>query len=306
MLVFRNRFAIDPSVAALGTLLLVPTLAHSQSSDTMVYSRFDGESGEIWRINADGSNHKRVGAGFEATWSPDGSRLAFTLEKDGNIDIYMSKLDGSDVTRLTTHDAIDHGPTWSPDGSMIAFNSTRSGSDQIWRSNIEEGSWGYNLTQLTEDTPHNRVNNFIAWSPDGRWIAFEADRDRDDPEIYLANAVDGSNQQRLTYTRALDEVPSWSPDGKQILFSSDMHDEPQSGTYDIYIMNADGSNQRRLTETPGMASYPTMSADGSMIAYSYQADQESTTEIWLMDADGSDQRLLLEGGTIPRFAPAQD
>lgn len=294
------------AVVALAIVTAMPAIAAAQSVSTIVYSRLNGESTEIWRIDADGSNHKRIGPGFEATWSPDASRLAFTFEQDGNVDIYISNLDGSGFTRLTTHEAEDHGPAWSPDSSMIAFNSTRSGSDQIWRSNVESGSWGYNLTQLTADTPHNRVNNFIAWSPDGRWIAFESDRDRDDPEIYLANAVDGSNQQRLTYTRALDEVPSWSPDGSKILFSSDMHDEPQSGTYDIYIMNVDGSEQRRLTHTPGAASYPSMSADGSTIAYSYQAGEDTPAQIWLIDADGSNPRLLLEGGSIPRFAPRRD
>lgn len=251
-----------PAVLVLAGMTLLPMFAAAQTVSTIVYSRFDGESNEIWRIDADGANHRRIGPGFEAAWSPD--------------------------------------------GSMIAFNSTRSGSDQIWRRNVDSGSWGYNLTQLTEDTPHKRVNNFIAWSPDGRWIAFEADRDRDDPEIYLANAVDGSNQQRLTFTRALDEVPSWSPDGSRILFSSDRHDEPQSGTYDIYIMNRDGSGQRRLTHTPGAASYPSMSADGATIAYSYQVGEDSPAQIWLMNADGSNPRLLIEGGSIPRFAPRRD
>jgi TolB protein len=77
---------------------------------------------------------------------------------------------------------------------MIAFFSNRSGVDQIWRMNIESGSWGPNLTQLRQDTHHNRVNNFVSWSWDGRRLAFEADRDRDDPDIYLANAVDGTDQ----------------------------------------------------------------------------------------------------------------
>ena len=303
---YRKPVERAPAVLVLAGMTLLPMFAAAQTASTIVYSRFDGESNEIWRIDADGANHRRIGPGSEAAWSPDGSQLAFTLERDGNVDIYITNLDGSGVTRLTSNDAEDHGPAWSPDGSMIAFNSTRSGSDQIWRRNVDSGSWGYNLTQLTEDTPHKRVNNFIAWSPDGRWIAFEADRDRDDPEIYLANAVDGSNQQRLTFTRALDEVPSWSPDGRRILFSSDRHDEPQSGTYDIYIMNRDGSGQRRLTHTPGAASYPSMSADGATIAYSYQVGEDSPAQIWLMNADGSNPRLLIEGGSIPRFAPRRD
>lgn len=282
--------------------VLLSAAAHADVS-VIAYTRFVADGAEIWLVNDDGSNNVRVGPGADASWAPDAKRLAFVQDVKGNSDIYFMNVDGSNVTRLTTDPAGEHSPTWSPDGSMIAFNSDRSGSDQIWRSNVEAGNWGFNLTQLTQDTSHNRVNNFISWSPDGRWLAFEADRDRDDPEIYLASSVDGTYQQRLTFTRALDEVPSWSPDSQQILFSSDMHDEPQSGTYDIYVMNADGSNLRRLTDTPGMASYPTMSSDGNRIAYSYQESGDSSPQIWVMNSDGSDQRLLLDDGGIPRYAP---
>ncbi len=300
---FSQRMRIATVVLCLGTAGMSVDEINAQVRVSQIAYTTRGDDGsEIWIMDADGTDNQFLGRGSNPAWSPDGTKIAFTMAADDNTDIYyMEAADGSNITRLTTDPARDHGPAWSPDGSMIAFNSDRSGSDQIWRSNVEAGSWGYNLTKLTHDTPHNRVNNFIAWSPNGLWIAFEADRDRDDPEIYLANAVDGANQHRLTWTRALDEVPAWSPDSKQIIFSSDMHDEPQSGTYDIYIMNVDGSEQTRLTHTPGSASNPSMSADGRYIAYSYPGGAES--QIWIMKADGSDKRILLEGASQPRFSP---
>ena len=285
-------------------LSLANSATGQEQAHPLAYTVFSDAGPEIWVVYDDGSENRRLGPGGEAAWSPDGQRLAFTLEVDGNADIYiMNAADGSGLTRLTTHPADDHGASWSPDGSMIAFNSERSGSDQIWRRNVDEGTWGAYLVQLTQDTYHGRVNNFLSWSPDGRWIAFEADRDRDDPEIYLANAVDGTNQQRLTFTRALDEVPSWSPDGTRILFSSDMHGEPLSRNYDIYIMNVDGSDQVRLTDTPGAASWPTMSPDGRKIAYSYSDADGESSRIVIMNADGSGQEVLIENGSIPRYAP---
>jgi TolB protein len=297
----RMRFAA--AVLCLGIAGMSAGEINAQVRVSQIAYTAPGEDGsEIWIMNADGTDNRFLGRGSRPAWSPDGTKIAFTIQAGNNTDIYfMNAADGSAVTRLTTDPARDSGPAWSPDGSMIAFNSNRSGSDQIWRSNVEAGAWGYNLTQLTQDTPHNRVNNFIAWSPNGLWIVFEADRDRDDPEIYLVNAVDGTNQQRLTWTRALDEVPAWSPDSKQIIFSSDMHDEPQSGTYDIYSMNIDGSKQTRLTHTPRSASYPSMSPDGRYIAYSYSGGDGS--QIWIMKADGSDKRMLLEGATQPKFSP---
>ena len=259
-------------------------------------------------MDFDGKNQTRLtnNTAYDgsATWSPDGNQIAFVSDRDGNAEIYIMNADGSNQTRLTNNPADESSPAWSPDGSMIAFNTNRYGdrSDEILRRNISGGeTWGLNETRLTFAQPHHSAtaNNFIAWSPDGTQIAFESDRDRDDPEIYLINAVDGSNMQRLTYTRALDEVPSWSPDSKQIIFSSDMHGEPQSGEYDIYIMNRDGSDQKRLTTFDGQDTNPSMSPDGSMIVF--ESWQNDNPEIYVMKLDGTDViRLTTYSGPKPK------
>ncbi len=300
-----HRTSLTRAAMLGGCLLLVlvvglhvqPVAAHSMSSKIAFVSNRDGNA-EIYVMDADGSNVTRLtnNLGFDGapTWSPDGTRIAFASSRHENSDIYIMNADGSDVTRLTTDPANDGGPSWSPDGSMIAFDSNRSGSSQVWRTNVDEGSWGYNPTQLTNDHPLGRVNNFLAWSPDGLWIAFEADRDRDDPEIYLANAVDGTNQQRLTFTRALDEVPNWTPDSKQIVYSTDRDGEPQNGNYEIYIMNVDGSNKRRLTDVPGADSYPSVSADGTRIAF--DSSRAGGGDIYVMNIDGTNQARLTTSG----------
>lgn len=278
----------------------VPTSTQTDSTIAFVSNR-DGNP-EIYVMAADGTGVTRLthnpGSDGAPTWSPDGTRIAYASSRDGNRDIWLMRADGSEQIRLTSHEAEDGGPSWSPDGSMIAFESDRSGSPQVWRTNVEAGDWGYNLTQLTADHPLGRVNNFLAWSPDGRWIAFEADRDRDDPEIYLANAVDGTNQQRLTFTRALDEVPTWTPDSAQIVYSTDRDGEPQNGNYEIYIMNADGSDKRRLTRVAGADSNPSVSPDGSRIVF--DSSRAGTTEIYVMDLDGTGLvQLTRSGETAP-------
>jgi dipeptidyl aminopeptidase/acylaminoacyl peptidase len=79
----------------------------------------------------------------------------------------------------------------------------------------------------------------LAWSPDGRKIAFMSKRDGT-WDVHLMNA-DGSGQRNLTRGPAYDGNPAWSPDGRKIAFGRDG---------EIYVMNADGSGQRNLTRSP--------------------------------------------------------
>ena len=62
---------------------------------------------------------------YNAAFSPDGQRIAFVSERDGNMELYVVGTDASAPRRLTDHFALDDHPTWSPDGRRIAFVSTR-------------------------------------------------------------------------------------------------------------------------------------------------------------------------------------
>jgi Tol biopolymer transport system component len=71
------------------------------------------------------------------TWSPDGRRIAFDSNRQGNYEIYTMKTDGSDQLRLTRSPA-DDGPTsWSPNGQTIAFDSGRNGNYAIYEMNTD-------------------------------------------------------------------------------------------------------------------------------------------------------------------------
>ena len=68
---------------------------------------------------------------FDLSFSPDGRRLAFTSNRDGNFDIYVARSDGSQPHNATVHPAIDNFPTWSPDG-RLTFVSNRDGGFDIF------------------------------------------------------------------------------------------------------------------------------------------------------------------------------
>jgi Tol biopolymer transport system component len=134
------------------------------------------------------------------SWSPDGTKIAFESERDGNSEIYVINIDGSNVRRLTDDPGSDTYPVWSPDGEKIAFVSDRNGNPEIYVIN----SNGSNQVNITNNSASDTNP---AWSPDGKKIAFSSDRDGNS-EIYVMNA-DGSNQVNFTNNPYNDTEPAW-------------------------------------------------------------------------------------------------
>jgi len=75
----------------------------------------------------DGTDLRRLtpASGEYPTWSPDGTRIAFSTARDGNYEIYVMNVDSTKQTRLTDNPAYDMSPAWSPDGTHIAFDTQR-------------------------------------------------------------------------------------------------------------------------------------------------------------------------------------
>jgi Tol biopolymer transport system component len=109
----------------------------------------------------------------DPAWSPDGSALAFSASDSRNQDIYVVRVDGSALDRITGHPAPDKHPEWSPDGMQLAFSSTRRSPrfSDIYTLDLRLGTEekGNQPTQLTAaDSLEVRPD----WSPGGSWIVY--------------------------------------------------------------------------------------------------------------------------------------
>jgi Tol biopolymer transport system component len=162
----------------------------------------EGFRGEIWIMNADGSDKRMIAGGSAVDWSPDGKRFVYVQTADGNPEIHTMNIDGSGGVRLTNNEGEDYWPDWSPDGSKIAFQSERDGNMEIYVMKSD----GSDQRRLTNNAAADLRPD---WSPDGSKIAFVSSRDGNF-EIYVMNA-DGTGQRRLTETSVDAIQPAWKP-----------------------------------------------------------------------------------------------
>jgi dipeptidyl aminopeptidase/acylaminoacyl peptidase len=175
----------------------------------------------------------------EPTWSPDGTKIAFSSTRDGNSEIYTCEVADceSTATNRTQNAAHDTEPAWSPDGATIAFQ--RGDALQATDVYVMDAD-GMDQKPLTASAG---FDGDPGWSSDGRRIAFVSDRDGDN-EIYAMNA-DGSQTTALTANLGYDFRPAWSPDGSKIAFMTN-----RDGDIEIYVMDADGSDEVTVSNTP--------------------------------------------------------
>jgi Tol biopolymer transport system component len=284
---------------------------------------------EIYLVKADGSSVTQLTYNAAADLHPapsfNGQQLAFASNRDDpNVQtcgllgspnclfqIYVMKIDGSNIKPLTSGPGAKENSAWSPDGTHIAFDSTADDPDPLHCGQSGHPACivniyvmradGSEITRLTQSDPTNPVSNMHPhWSPDNRMLAFESNRDGN-VEIY-SMSVDGSGQTRLTNNPAEDEHPSWSPDGLSIVFDSN-----RDGHFQIYKMARDGSNQIRLTDDQKDDEHPYWCPSCTdRIAYSSNRDGVNFS-VYTMNSDGTAQERVtsqLPGSTAPDDMPA--
>ncbi|OLD43179.1 MAG: hypothetical protein AUI55_03285 [Gemmatimonadetes bacterium 13_1_40CM_2_70_7] len=158
-------------------------VASSRGGKFRLYSIERSNLSQLRPVSAD------TGQQIDPAFSPDGSRIAFVSNRDGNAEVYAMDADGTNVTRLTNDPQLDGHPVFAPDGQAILFQSQRAGGKlQIFSMNAD----GTGVKQLTQDS----VSLAPAISPDGRTIAYVSLRNKN-YDIWLMNR-DGSNQRQFT------------------------------------------------------------------------------------------------------------
>ena len=179
---------------------------------------------------ANGSPDKQ---NYLPAWSPDGTKVAFTLSQGGNQEIYVMNKDGSGLRRLTNNPDIDTSPTWSPTGTQIAWVSGRSGNPQVYIMNAD----GTGQRKLTSEVWADRPT----WSrAPFNEIAYAARTGAGfDIKIYSFSTGQTTN---VTDGIGSNESPAFAPNGRHIAFTS-----TRNGKAQLFTVDRDGNNLRQIT-----------------------------------------------------------
>jgi Tol biopolymer transport system component len=214
----------------------------------------------------------------EATWSPDGSRLAFVSREPTtaqNILVMQPDAPGEAVnlaTQLThyTESGFISEVVWSPDGTKVAYEREQGAYRQIFVVAAD----GSTLTPLTIASPGEHPT----WSPDGGKIAFS----KGEEQVWTTNA-DGSNAL-APLANAKGHDPVWAPGGTRIAYEalSPLGSQRQ----DVQIANYGGGTPVVLAAQQYDGAFPTWSPSGERIAYRVRAEGDLDV-LHVANANGS-------------------
>lgn len=192
----------------------------------------------------------------EATLSPDGTKIVFTSDRSGDLELYTMNVDGTNVRQLTDELGYDGGAFFSPDGTKIVWRASRPTSEEDIR--VYQDLLAQGMVQPTL------------------------------MEIYVANA-DGTGARKITELGKANWAPFFHPGGQKILFSSNHH-SPEGGRpqFNLFCINLDGTGLEQITHDGVFDAFPMFSRDGKQLVFSSNRNNGGTHSTNLFIAEWLD------------------
>ena len=229
---------------------------------------------------------------------PDGRRIAFSSNRDGDFDIYIINRNGTNAINMTDNSPLhDLSPHWSPVSQKIVFTSERD-LQPPQDVNVLESQTGNQRKLITSSSFAFNPK----WSPNGLQIAYFSQELPDaSPSTTLLWRVkpDGSELEALVTGGESNSHPKYSPDGSSIAFVSE-----RDFNTDIYTFNLETDELTRLTTHLGFDLYPDWSPDGERLAF--VSSRDGNSDVFTMTVNGGHITNLTKSGMnegFPTWSP---
>lgn len=232
---------------------------------------------------------------YDPSWSPDGTRLAYSGElEDGFVRLFVYDLmaDQAAEILIAPHGTFLWNPQWLPDGEWLFYGRSSRGEeeDQLYRiraDGSEQASLGF------------AYSGGLSWSPDGDSFVFIV-RSKWEYNLYRADLAQ-DKVSCLTCGQGSSSMPHWSPDGEWIAFISD-----RQAYQSLYKMRPDGSDVQRLTDL--FAATLQGSPDGEWLLFNAGV-HDTQSHIYKISVAGGDPLRLTDGNAFhmnPAWMPIVD
>jgi TolB protein len=219
-----------------GNISVSPSL--SPDGHLLAYTSYKSGYADIWLINLNTGSRDRIikypGTNSGAAFSPSGDRIACTLSKDGNPELYVCSLSGG-AHRLTHTPGVESSPTWSPDGGEIIYSYDDHGGPQLYRISASGGSGEHLSAGFGYCTEPN-------WAPDGAHLAFNV-REGGSFSVAVMDLRGGGSAHIV----ASGERPVWGPDSRHLIYSD-------GGV--IYMLDTQNGKKKAVITSAGSATEP--------------------------------------------------
>jgi serine/threonine-protein kinase len=182
--------------------------------------------------------------------SPDGKRLAMTVLRADNWDIWTFDLERGVATRLTFDPSLETEQVWSPDGEYLVYSSDAGGVDNLYRKRADGSGEAERLLESKDAQWASSI------SADGRFIAYTQGTNANDVGVLTLDAAGSASAEPFVATPFAETAPDFSPDGGFIAYAS-----TESGRWEVYVRPFPaGKGKWQVSDAGG--GYPLWSGDG--------------------------------------------
>ncbi|HZZ66148.1 MAG TPA: hypothetical protein VFE17_11650, partial [Candidatus Baltobacteraceae bacterium] len=254
--------------------------------------------GDIWTVNRSGGQAHRLVTGFDLEgapyFSPDGSKVAFSGNYNGNVDVYVVSASGGEPKRLTFHPRDDVAVGWTPDGKNVLFRSGRasySDPDQLYTVPVNGGFPKQLPLDMAEEGSYSPDGSRLAYVPTSQWEPqWQGYRGGQTTPVWIADLAT-SAITKIPRNNSNDRNPMWL--GRTVYFLSD-----RNGPATLFAYDTASGAVRELLPSRGLDILSASAGPGAIVY-----TQLGSLHVYDIDAHASREVDISVAADMPQVRP---